>query len=47
MAPGGGTLEQEGRLRALGKAGGVGRGGAGDGRISGQIGGGCKYMDEL
>jgi hypothetical protein len=47
VAPGGGTLGQEGKLRALGKAGGEGRGGAGGGRISGQIGGGCKYMDGL
>jgi len=47
VAPGGVTLGQEGKRRALGKAGGVGRGGAGGGRISGQIEDGCKYMDGL
>lgn len=47
MAPGGVTLGQEGKRRALGKAGGGGRGGAGGGRISGQIEDGCKYTDGL
>jgi len=46
-APGDGTLEREGKQRELGKVDGEGRGGAGGGRTSGQIGGGCKYMDEL
>ena len=45
MAPEGETLGRAGKRRALGTAGGVGRGGAGGGRISGQTGDGCKYMD--
>lgn len=44
MASGDATLEREDK-QALDKVGGVGRGGVGGGRISGQIGDGCKYKD--
>jgi len=43
-APGDVTLERGGKQRALDMVDGGGRGGAGGGRTSGQIGGGCKYM---